>query len=263
MIAGPRAAWLGLLNVAAHFGGIGLAFAYIATLGSFGMATLLLRDAGLAFNPPARDSFVALVITYEHANIPLYVLLLVPAMAMLRDEWAEAAAASSATRWQFWRRIGLPVLAPFIGAGFVLAFTWSIGIFGIAYALAGQSAALPIKLITLQIGQSLADDAVHGPERAAVLSVVLMVLAIGALLIYRRLTGRGTRWLASGLDRAPIPRHVPRRAMGGGGGALRRLPSSPPLPSTCVCPSLPSRCTRSRRAGRRTCCPTATRWRTG
>jgi ABC-type spermidine/putrescine transport system permease subunit II len=198
MVAGPRAAWLGLLNVAAHFGGIGLAFAYIATLGVFGMATLLLRDAGLAFNPPARDSFAALVITYEHANIPLYVLLLVPAMAMLRDEWSEAAAASSATRWQFWQRIGLPVLAPFIGAGFVLAFTWSIGIFGIAYALAGQSAALPIKLITLQIGQALSDDAVHGPERAAVLSVVLMVLAIGALLLYRRLLARGTRWLSSG-----------------------------------------------------------------
>ncbi len=198
MVSRSRAAWLGLLNVAAHFGGIGLAFAYIATLGGLGMVTLLLRDAGSALNPPARDSFAALVITYEHANIPLYVLLLVPAMAMLRDEWSEAAATSSATRWQFWRRIGLPILAPFIGAGFVLSFTWSIGIFGIAYALAGQSAALPVKLITLQIGQSLADDAIRGPERAAVLSVVLMALAVTALLIYRRLLARGTRWLAAG-----------------------------------------------------------------
>lgn len=198
MLAGRRAAWLGLLNVSAHFGGIGLAFAYIATLGSFGMITLLLRDLGLAFDPPARDSFLALVITYEHANIPLFVLLVLPAMGMLRDEWSEAAAAASATRLQFWRRIGLPVLAPFIGAGFVLSFTWSIGIFGIAYALAGQSAALPIQLITLQIGQSLADDAVRGPERAAVLSVVLIGVALLALLIYRRLLGRGLRWLAGG-----------------------------------------------------------------
>lgn len=214
MVTGNRAAWLGLLNVAAHFGGIGLAFAYIATLGSLGMVTLLLRDLGAPFTPPARDSFAALVIAYEHANIPLYVLLLVPAMAMLRDEWAEAAAASSATRWQFWRRIGLPVLAPFIGAGFVLAFTWSIGIFGIAYALAGQSAALPIQLITLQIGQALSDDAVRGPERAAVLSVLLITVAIVALLIYRRLLSRGTRWLTGG-SLAVDPAQRPRRASGG------------------------------------------------
>jgi putative spermidine/putrescine transport system permease protein len=119
-------------------------------------------------------------------------------MAMLRDEWAEAAEASSATRWQFWRRIGLPVLAPFIGAGFVLSFTWSIGIFGIAYALAGQSAALPVQLITLQIGQAFTEDAIRGPERAAVLAVILMAMAIVALLVYRRLLARGARWLTSG-----------------------------------------------------------------
>jgi len=198
MLAGRRAAWLGLFNVSAHFGGIGLAFAYVASLGAFGMVTLLLRGLGLPLDPPSPDSFAALVITYEHANIPLFVLLTVPAMGMLRHEWAEAAEAASASRLQFWRRIGLPVLAPFIAAGFVLSFTWSIGIFGIAYALVGQSAALPVQLITLQIGQSLTDDAVRGADRAAVLSVVLMVLAIGALLIYRALLRRGMRWLAAG-----------------------------------------------------------------
>ena len=197
MLGGRRATWLGLLNVSAHFGGIGLAFAYIASLGIFGMVTQLVQGAGLAFLPPARDSFAALVITYEHANIPLFVLLLVPAMGMLREEWFEAAQTSSATRLQFWRRIGLPVLAPFIAAGFVLSFMWTIGIYGIAFALAGQSAAIPIQLITLQIGQALSDDAIRGPERAAVLSVLLMALALTALLAYRLLLRRGMRWLGS------------------------------------------------------------------
>lgn len=197
MLSGRRAAWLGALNVAAHFGGIGLAFAYVASLGTFGFVTLLITGLGVPFEPPPRDTLAALVITYEHANIPLYVLLTVPAMGMLRREWSEAAETTGATAVQFWRRIGLPVLAPFIGAGFVLAFTWSIGIYGIAYALAGQSAALRIQLITLQIGQSLADDAIRGPEVAAVLSVVLIVLAITALVFYRRLLGRGLRWLGS------------------------------------------------------------------
>lgn len=194
MIGSRRAGSLGVLNVSAHFGGIGLAFAFIATLGVFGMVTQMLQGLGLPFIPPARDSFAALVITYEHANIPLYVLLLVPAMGMLREEWSEAAQTASATRVQFWRRIGLPVLLPFIGAGFVLSFMWTIGIYGIAYALAGQSAAIPIQLITLQIGQALSDDAIRGPERAAVLSLLLIGLALTSLFVYRRLLRRGMRW---------------------------------------------------------------------
>jgi putative spermidine/putrescine transport system permease protein len=198
MLVGRRSAWLGLMNVAAHFGGIGLAFAYIASLGSFGFVTLLITSLGIPFDPPARDTLAALVITYEHANIPLFVLLTVPAMGMLRREWSEAAETTGATRQLFWRRIGLPLLAPFVGAGFVLSFTWSIGIYGIAYALAGQSAAIRVPLITLQIGQALHDDAVRGPERAAVLSVILIGLALTALFIYRRLLRRGMRWLNTG-----------------------------------------------------------------
>src|SRR5438105_1660721 len=50
LAARPRAAWLGVLNVAAHFGGIGLAFAYIITFGAFGMVTLLVRGAGIDFD---------------------------------------------------------------------------------------------------------------------------------------------------------------------------------------------------------------------
>jgi ABC-type spermidine/putrescine transport system permease subunit II len=197
MLGSRRAASFGVLNVSAHFGGIGLAFAFIATLGAFGMITQILQGIGLPFVPPARDSFAALVITYEHANIPLYVLLLVPAMAMLRDEWSEAAATAAATRLQFWRRIGLPVLLPFIGAGFVLSFMWTIGIYGIAYALAGQSAAIPIQLITLQIGNAFIDDAIRGPERAAVLSLILIGLALASLLLYRWLLRRGLRWFGA------------------------------------------------------------------
>lgn len=218
MLGGRRASWLGVLNVSAHFGGIGLAFAYIASLGIFGMVTQLLQGTGLPFVPPSRDSFAALVITYEHANIPLFVLLTVPAMATLRDEWFEAAQTSSASRLQFWWRIGLPVLLPFIAAGFVLSFMWTIGIYGIAYALAGQSAAIPIQLITLQIGQTLADDAIRGPERAAVLSVLLMALALTALAAYRLLLRRGMRWFGS--DSATAGAAQPVRPA----GARRRRP---------------------------------------
>ena len=219
LTARPRAAWLSVFNVASHFGGISLAFAYVITFGAFGVLTLVLQGAGLDFKPPARDSFIALAITYEYANVPLFVLLMLPAMGIVRDEWSEAAQVASATRWQFWRRVGLPVLAPFIAGGALLSFTWAIGIYGIAYALAGSSPAAPTRLLTLQIGQTIAQDAVTGSARAGALSVLLIVLAVAALAVYRLLVRRGLRWFGG---------HAPSEASRPEGTAARRSAAGGP-----------------------------------
>ncbi len=145
MLVGRRSAWLGLMNVTAHFGGIGLAFAYHRVAGhASGSLPSLIGALGIPFDPPDRDTLAALVITYEHANIPLFVLLTVPAMGMLRREWSEAAETTGATRADvlathrpadYWRHSWAP--------GSCSSFTWSIGIYGIAYALAGQSRSHP------------------------------------------------------------------------------------------------------------------------
>jgi putative spermidine/putrescine transport system permease protein len=195
MLRGSRAFWLGLLNVAANFGGIGLAFAYTATIGTVGMLTLIIQGLGIPFDAPRQGSMFALVVAYEYSNIPLFVLLTIPAMAVLRDDWWEAAQTAAATRWVFWRRIGAPILAPFLLAGWLLIFTWTLGIYGIAYGLAGQSGSTPVKLITLQIGTGLQSDVLTGPGRAAILAVVLMVFAVTSLLLYRTILRRALRWL--------------------------------------------------------------------
>ena len=193
MFPARRATWLALLNVAANFGGIGLAFAFTATLGTVGMLTLALAAVGAGITPPAPSSFAGLVLGYEYSNIPLFVLLTIPAMGVLRHEWWEAAQASSATRLQFWRYVGLPVLSPFLAAGWLLIFTWSIGIYGLAFGLAGRTGNLTTRLITLQIGFALDSSAVP-EERAAVLAVTLMLLATVSLLAYRRLLRWALRW---------------------------------------------------------------------
>src|SRR3954451_5652665 len=189
-----RASWLGIFNVAAHFGGVGLAVAYVASLGVFGMVTLFIRGLGIPFVAPSTDSMAAFIISFEYANIPLFVLLMLPSMSIVRDEWREAAETAGATRRQFWRRVGVPILAPFILGGAVLSFTWAIGIYGIAYALAGTSPVLATPLLTLRIGEVLADDAVNGSARAGALSVLLMLVAVSALVAYRLLVRRGLRW---------------------------------------------------------------------
>lgn len=191
---GRRAVWLALLNVWANFGGIGLGFAYLATLGTAGMVTLSLQGLGVSFRAPSPSSFIGLVLAYQYNNIPLFVLLTLPAMGVVRDELWEAAQTSSATRGQFWRYVGLPLLAPFVAGGWLLIFTWSIGIYGIAYALAGTGGASGVRLMTLEIGRTL-QASVFGQERAAVLAVLLMAIAAISLLAYRALLRRALRWL--------------------------------------------------------------------
>jgi putative spermidine/putrescine transport system permease protein len=126
--------------------------------------------------------------------VPLFVLLTLPAMGIVRQEWMEAAETCAASRPQFWRYIGLPVLTPFLLAGFLLIFTWSIGIYGLAYALGSTAFTTGrLRLITLQIGISL-NSGVGSEERSYVLAVVLLVLATTALLTYRAMMKRALRW---------------------------------------------------------------------
>jgi len=188
-----RLAWLALLTVAGNFGGIGLGFAYFSTLGGVGMVTLALQSLGLPFDPPRGASFNGLVLVFLYTNVPLYVLLVLPGMGALRDDWWEAAQVASATRAQFWRRVGIPVLLPFLAAGWLLVFTWSIGVYGLAYALAGAGAASGVQLMTLRIGSILQSD-ITETWRANVLAVMLMLFAVVSLLAYRAMLRRGLRW---------------------------------------------------------------------
>jgi putative spermidine/putrescine transport system permease protein len=106
----------------------------------------------------------------------------------------EAAETAAATPWQFWRYVGLPVLTPFLAAGWVLIFTWSVGIYGLAYAMGGTAIQTgKLRLITTQIGLTL--DTGTGKEgRAFVLAVLLLLFATGTLILYRLLLRRALRW---------------------------------------------------------------------
>jgi putative spermidine/putrescine transport system permease protein len=194
MFTARRSVWLALLNVSANFGGIGLAFGYIAALGTYGMVTLFMQDIGIPFDAPQMGTVASLILAYEYTNVPLFVLLTLPAMGILRSEWLEAAEVAHATRTQFWRYIGMPVLTPFLAAGWLLIFTWSIGIYGLAYAMAGTASQTGrLRLITIQIGLHL-NTGVGREERSYVLAVVLLLLAMISLLAFRLSMRWALRW---------------------------------------------------------------------
>lgn len=195
MVPIHRFSWLAIFNVVINFSGIGLAFAYIATLGTLGMVTLTLKNLALPFVPPAPSSFWGLLIAYEYTNVPLFVLLTLPAMGIIREEWWEAAQTASATRLQFWRAVGLPILAPFLAAGWLLIFTWAVGMYDIPFALSGGVFTVRIRLITLQMGIAL-QTSVTSMGEVSVLAVILLLIATISLFAYRLMIKRATRWVS-------------------------------------------------------------------
>ena len=102
-------------GVASQFAGIPLAFAFLATLGPTGLVTVMLTQyfginlRALGFNVL---SFWGLTITYLYFQIPLMILILMPALDGLKREWREASAILGASTFQFWRYVALPVLWP-------------------------------------------------------------------------------------------------------------------------------------------------------
>ena len=75
----------------------------------------------------------------------------------------------------------------------MLIFTWSVGLYGVAFALAGSAPNSPIRLMTLQIGLALTSSTSH-QNRAAVHGTLLLLIAGATLLGYRLLLRRAARW---------------------------------------------------------------------
>jgi putative spermidine/putrescine transport system permease protein len=176
--------------VLANFGGVPLAFAFVATLGNAGVLTrhLGLTDAGWDLY-----SFWGLVIVYLYFLIPLMVLTITPALEGLRSQWREAAHNNGATTLQYWLHVALPVLAPSLLGGFVLLFGSAFAAYATAAAMVGSS----VPLVTLQIADALSGNVLVGQENVALALSLDMVLVAGLVMaVYLPLQRRSARWLA-------------------------------------------------------------------
>jgi putative spermidine/putrescine transport system permease protein len=181
-------------GVFANFGGVPLAFMFIATLGNTGLATRWLTDIG--FNPynSGFDLYglggVALV--YMYFQIPLMVLVILPAFEGLRPAWGEAAQNMGANRWRYWRHIGLPVLAPSILGAVLLLFGSAFSAYATAEALTSGT----IPLTSIQIGSFLNGNVLAGQENVGyALGLGMVVIIAIVMLVYVYLQRRAARWL--------------------------------------------------------------------
>ena len=183
-------------GVAANMGGVVLAFLFITLLGRQGLGTKLVRE-GLGYDLYGTSwfdisSFWGWVTVYMYFQIPLMVLVTLPAIDGLKPAWREASSNLGGTTWTYWRRVGLPVLAPSMLGGFLLLFANAFSAYATVYALNTQSNLMPVK-----ISAGLRND-VGGrspaPYALATCMIVVIAFAMGGYLLLRK---RAERWRAS------------------------------------------------------------------
>ena len=182
-----------LCGVLAQFGGVTLAFAFMATVGSVGFLTLWLKNVGLDLTGTwLYEPDKGLVLVYTYFQIPLMLIVFLPAVEGLRPQWREAAESLGGSTWDFWRHVGGPILAPsFIGA-MLLLFTNAFSAYATAAALISQGS----PIIPLQIGGTLSSEVILGQENIGKARAMGMVVIVAVVMtLYAVLERRTTRWL--------------------------------------------------------------------
>lgn len=157
-------------NIGANFTGFPLAFAFVILFGVSGSFTLLLLHSGLItdFNIYSTSG---LVMVYTYFQVLLGILLVFPGLGAITVEIEEAAYLMGASRWRFWQRIGLPILAPSLASALLLLFANAMGTYATVWALVGGSA----NLVTIRIGELTAGDVFSDPNLADTLATLLVI----------------------------------------------------------------------------------------
>lgn len=180
--------------VIAQFGGVALAFAFIATVGLTGVLTLWLQETfgfdlssgGWLFDVPG------LILVYSYFQIPLMVVVFVPAVEGLRVQWREAAETLGASTWHYWRLIGLPLLAPAFLGSVLLLFANAFAAYATAAALISQGA----PLLPLQVRGALTNEVLVGGEGRGYAIALEMILVVAVVMtLYALISRRAARWL--------------------------------------------------------------------
>lgn len=158
-------------------GGIAL----LLLLGRVGLLGQVLY-AGFGFQIPYTTA--AVVVAQTFVGLPFLVLGVEGALRGVDRRFAVAATSLGAGLWTRFLRVTLPLAAPGVAAGAVLAFARAVGEFGATITFAGS---LPKVTQTLPVVAYLA--LTTDPQSAIAIAVLLMLVALAVLVVMR------DRWL--------------------------------------------------------------------
>ena len=156
--------------------------ALLLVLGRRGLIGAWLDDVfgvTLPFTP------AAVVLAEAFVALPFLVLSVEGALRAADRRYEEAAVTLGAGRWTVFRRVTLPLVAPGVLAGAVLAWARALGEFGATITFAGS---FPGRTQTMPIAVYLALET--NPEAAVALSLLLLAVSVVTLACLR------DRWVA-------------------------------------------------------------------
>ncbi|WP_425003351.1 ABC transporter permease [Mycolicibacterium sp. S3B2] len=190
-----RRAVLALCSVLAQFGGVALAFAFLATVGVNGVLTLWVQQL-TGWNLAGSGwlySLGGLVLVYTYFQIPLMVIVFTPALEGLRSQWREAAVSLGASTWAYWRDVAVPLLRPAFLGSVLLLFANAFAAYATAAALVSQGGLI----VPLLIRTALTSDVVLGQAGFAYALALEMIVVVAVVMAaYRLVVRRSDRWLS-------------------------------------------------------------------
>jgi len=171
-----------------------LTFAFLATFGFNG----LIANIAVKYAP---DTFLAdaswlygkfgISVLYTFFQIPLMVLVFLPTLENLKPQWREASDALGGKAYEYWLRIGIPILTPSFAGAALLLFVNSFS----AYATAATLINLSDFLTPLQIATALTSETGGAnPAEAKALSFYMVVVVVIAMTLYSLLRRRVSKW---------------------------------------------------------------------
>jgi putative spermidine/putrescine transport system permease protein len=178
-----RRLYIAVSGVLAQTGGVTLAFAFLVTIGPVG----LLFHASWYFSFPW-----GIWLIYTYFQVPLMVLVFLPAIDGLKIQWREASENLGASSWQYWRHVGGPLLLPaFLGATLLL-FANAFSAFATIEAWENQ---IPYTVVQ-QIQTAMSSEVGLSNVNVASLLALGMVITVAIVMTgYALLLRRAARWL--------------------------------------------------------------------
>jgi putative spermidine/putrescine transport system permease protein len=181
-------------GVLAQFGGVALAFAFIATISTVGFVTVFLKDHGIDIYANGVWLYDAPGITliYVYFQIPLMVLVFLPALDGIRPQWREATESLGGSTWHYWRYVAGPLLAPaFLGCTLLLFANAFSAYATIAALLTNGGVYVPLQIQALLTSETEQSQ----PGLAQALAVAMILIVVIVMTLYTLLQRRTTRWL--------------------------------------------------------------------
>jgi putative spermidine/putrescine transport system permease protein len=179
-----------------QFGGVMLAFAFIAVMGNQGMVTLLIRNllhVNIYKNSMWLYSTQGLILPYLFFQVPLMIITFYQSIARLPENLAEVVAGLGGSKWMFWKNVGMPILFPSFMSGFLLLFANAFSAYATAAALISQGS----QIAPLQVRAALISETGLGSEGVAgALAVGMLVIMLVVMVVYAAVERKAAKWLS-------------------------------------------------------------------